>query len=111
MVIENFLCHDAAAEDNAGRNKNLMISDDLFDGQSYQIKAEFHDWDAKRGKQYHIELISMNRSGYLYRRSIIDYEDAYGDPFAEPVQIFCNIENGYGIFAGYSIDTYVVTMQ
>jgi len=26
------------------------------------------------------------------------------DPFAEPVQVYNNIENGFGIFAGYAAD-------
>ncbi len=53
----------------------------------------------------------MNRSGYLYRRSIDDYENAQGDPFAEPVQVYSNIENGYGIFAGFSKSTYEISMN
>ena len=106
-----FTNDDAGAEDNAGYNRNLLLTDHLFNGQSYQVKAEFHDWDAKRRKKYFIELTSMNRSGYLYRRSIDDYENAQGDPFAEPVQVYSNIENGYGIFAGFSKSTYEISMN
>ena len=28
--------------------------------------------------------------------------NAKGNPFVEPVQVYENITNGYGIFAGYS---------
>jgi len=75
----------------------------LFRGQNYKINVEFHDWQAWRGKKYYIELTSFNRTGYLYKKSIDDYFNAINDPFAEPVQIFGNIENEYGIFMGHSV--------
>lgn len=97
---------DSSVENEGDFSTKLLFNDYVFDGQTYQIKINFNEWRARKGRQYHFELISLNRSGYLYRKSIDDYNQARNDPFAEPVQIFCNIENGYGIFSGYSTNIY-----
>lgn len=91
-------------------NNSLLLTDVLFDGQNYQLKVSFTDWNAHKEKQYIIELVSLNKSGYLYRRTIDDYNQSQNDPFAEPVQIYCNVENGYGIFSGYSTFIYPVSI-
>jgi len=83
-----------------------LFSDDFFNGQNYQLKITIMDWDATLDKEYIIELLSLNKAGYLYRRSVEDYRNSKGDPFSEPVLIYSNIENGFGIFAGYAVDTY-----
>ncbi len=100
---------DAAVENDGDYNTKLLITDYIFNGEDYQLKVDFRDWRPRRGRQYYIQLITINRSGYLYRKSIDDYNKARNDPFAEPVQIFCNIENGYGIFSGYSTNIYPVS--
>jgi hypothetical protein len=38
----------------------------------------------------------------LFITSIIVYNISRGDPFAQPVFVTSNVENGHGIFAGYS---------
>ena len=35
---------------------------------------------------------------YMYKKTFNVYQSVRGNPFAEPVQVFSNIENGYGIF-------------
>ena len=104
------LSSEDAAIDNDGDNYIiLMFRDEFFNGQDYKISAEFYDYQAMRGKEYFIELTTLGRAGYLYKKSIDDYFLAINDPFAEPVQIFGNIENGYGIFMGHSISIFPVT--
>nr|MDA3823724.1 DUF4249 family protein [Bacteroidales bacterium] len=80
----------------------LYFSDEIIDGQKYQLKLEFEDWNASYEREYFVELISMNKAGYLYRKSVREFINSSGDPFSEPVLIYSNIENGFGIFAGYS---------
>ena len=100
---------DPSVEEDGGYNINLLISDNVFDGQDYKLDVDFREWSALKGRQYLIELTTINRSGYLYKRSIKEYSSAVNDPFAEPVKIFCNIENGYGIFSGYATEIYPVS--
>ncbi len=104
-----YLDTEDAAVENAGDNYYMLLfRDELFEGQSYQIKFDFEDWNARRDRKYIIELNSYQEAAYFYKRSIGEYYQATNDPFAEPVQIYGNIENGYGIFSGYAVDYYIV---
>jgi hypothetical protein len=47
------------------------------------------------------ELRSISKEYYDYQTSLNEYWNADGNPFAQPVQVFTNIENGFGIFAGF----------
>jgi len=94
---------DAAVDYGADGSNNLLLSDVVFDGQEYQLKVDFNDWKASRQKKYYIVLSSWEQTGYLYKQTIAAYRDAVNDPFAEPVQIYSNVEKGYGIFAGYAV--------
>ncbi|MEX2427035.1 MAG: DUF4249 family protein [Bacteroidales bacterium] len=102
----SFTTNDPVAGDDDSYRSSLLFSDDFFNGQNYQLKITIMDWDATLDKEYEIELLSMNKAGYLYRRSVEDYQNSKHDPFSEPVRIYSNIENGFGIFAGYAVDSY-----
>lgn len=97
---------NASLGENFFSGNNMIFSDLLFDGQKFTLKLEFNEWDISFDQEYFVELLSLNRTGYLYKKSISDYEGSSGDPFSEPVRIYCNIENGYGIFTAYSTHTY-----
>ncbi|MBT4090854.1 MAG: DUF4249 domain-containing protein [Deltaproteobacteria bacterium] len=92
---------DSAIENDEDSYNQLLLRDVLFNGQDYQLKVDFNDWNSRKGREYYVELTSLQRAGYFYTKSIDDYSRAANDPFAEPVQIFCNIKNGYGIFSGF----------
>ena len=51
-----------------------------------------------------IYLHNISKSYYYYRISLELYQNASGNPFAQPVQVFSNIENGFGVFAGSQIN-------
>ncbi len=85
---------------------SLLISDYYFDGQRKSLSLDFNDWSAQKKKGYYLELISLSREGYLYQKTIADYDNSRGDPFSEPVMIYSNIENGFGIFSAYSRSIY-----
>jgi len=106
----HFSTEDPIADDNDSYMSELQFNDEIIDGQKYQLKLDFEDWDARVDKEYYIELLSLTRSSYLYKRSVKEYRNASGDPFSEPVLIYSNIENGYGIFAGYSQATKLVKL-
>lgn len=84
-------------------NSMLFFTDESFNGKNYTIKFSAFDWDFALHRQYVIELYSMSRSAYLYLRTREAFFNSRNDPFAEPVQVFNNVEGGYGIFAGYQM--------
>ena len=51
---------------------------------------------------------NISKSYYYYRTSLELYVDAPRNPFAQPVQVFSNINNGFGIFAGAQISYFVL---
>lgn len=55
-----------------------------------------------------ISLKSVSESYYKYVRSYLKYQQSHDNPFAEPVQVYNNINNGYGIFAGFSATSYIM---
>lgn len=104
----NYSVTDATTEVTSMRG-GALLSDQFFDGMEHKLKIRYDEWDDKPViDTFYVELISLTEAGYLYRRSIEDYQEAQGDPFSEPVLVYSNIENGFGIFAGYSSYTGVV---
>jgi len=85
-----------------GDYRNMIFSDLLFDGQTYEISFNFEDYDFYPTKTYYIMLSSLSQANYLYKKTSILFFKRQGDPFAEPVQIYNNIEGGFGTFSGYA---------
>ncbi len=87
-------------------NSSLVFNDDLFDGKKHTITVfspyEYPQYDKKEFNEYSVELHSISKEYYLYAKSLSLFAYNDGDPFAEPVQVYSNIENGYGIFGAYS---------
>lgn len=54
-----------------------------------------------------IEIKTVSKDFYLYQKTLKEYYQTINNPFSEPAKVYCNIDNGYGIFAGYNsvIDT------
>jgi hypothetical protein len=50
-----------------------------------------------------VELNSITADHYKYRKSYNAYQDSEDNPFAEPVLVFGNVKNGYGVFSTYSV--------
>lgn len=90
-----------------------LFNDLLFDGQSKILEIEIpsnfkgnedgYEWSYNTiGLKVYLHNIS--KSYYYYRSSLEQYQNASGNPFAQPVQVFSNVENGFGIFAGSQIN-------
>jgi len=83
-------------------SEGLIFSDKYFNGKSFSFSVEVDDYDFTNGKAYIFVLNSLSRNAYLYKKSLAIYENSHNNFFSEPVQVYNNIKNGYGIFAGYS---------
>jgi len=96
--------NNVAIEDNSDDygNQSLFFKDELFNGESLKLELKFNDWTNSKSNYYFVELSSMSKAGYLYRKTVRNFNNSNGDMFAEPVQVYSNIENGFGIFAGVS---------
>jgi hypothetical protein len=50
-----------------------------------------------------VELNSVTAHHYKYRKSFDAYTDSEDNPFSEPVLVYTNVKNGYGVFSTYSM--------
>lgn len=94
-------------------NPYNVFTDELIDGREYTVNFEITipnfyrnekiDYLSK-GEFYQVKFLlqTLPRETYLFLKSSYDHHYYDGDLFAEPVQVFSNIENGLGIFGGQS---------
>ena len=95
-----------------------LIKDDLFDGKEkkFQFDASiiFNESEKLIG-QLVIELRTVSEDYYLFYSSLARQSQSTGSSnitaFDEPSSVYTNIENGYGIFAGYSFDLKAVSIK
>jgi len=59
-------------------------------------------WSSNEPKSYpwKFELLHVTEDFYRYQQSIRLQQENDGNPFAQPVQVFSNVQGGYGLFAG-----------
>jgi len=75
-----------------------LIKDDLFDADTYNVKILA--WPEDSTYNYlKVEVNMISRDKYLFSKSMPAYYNAEGNPFAEPVIVHSNVENGQGIFS------------
>jgi len=100
-VVENeeyLRSNDPAAREV---QSGIYITDAAFDGEEYELKLWAYDvyiTSEMINPKLVISLVNTSRDKYFRETSIDSYQNADGNPFAEPAVIFSNIENGYGIF-------------
>lgn len=79
-----------------------QYSDVTFDGQRKRfILSDINEYINGAG-HIELEIRSLSKDHYNYSTSWEKHYFNQGNFLAEPVIVYNNIENGYGIFAGYS---------
>ena len=88
----------------------LMLKDQNFDGENYSLTfsvinyAELKDLDLFG----EIRLVNTSEEYFNYLKSFNMYQQTINNPFATPVQVYSNINNGMGIFAGGTLTSWTV---
>ena len=103
---------DPGLEDYQDYGKAILFSDKLFNGQLYEMKvlSQIYHEDAPDAypPKYYVVVANTSESYYLYELSAkLQYWNE-GDPFAQPVIVYNNITNGYGILGAYNETTITV---
>jgi hypothetical protein len=92
--------------------QNVLFSDDQLISSNPMIDLSFwfvQDTSSTGGTNtYTVRFSTISKELYLYAKSSVKIQENEYNPFAEPVRIYSNIENGYGIFAGYATDEVIV---
>lgn len=81
--------------------KNQLYSRDLvYDGQTVDVDFYIPLWIGNVPEIY-IAFSNSSEEYFYFSKSYDLYQSTNGDPFAQPVQIYSNVNGGIGIFAGY----------
>lgn len=96
-------------------SKYILFSDEIFKNSehNFEVKVGILSTftDTTNYVAFEIELLNLSEDFYNYQRKmntihdqsdLIIVENGFAPSFV-PINMFSNIKNGYGIFAGYSI--------
>ncbi len=78
--------------------ESQYLKDDAFDGETYHIELLSNKRDTTK-YELKVEVNAITRDKYLFAKTLIAYTIAQDNPFAEPVIVHTNVENGQGIFS------------
>lgn len=104
-------------------NRYSVFTDEFIDGKEHELKFSFRlnnsVWyngeelssEEHEGEfyNYHISLQAITRETYLYLLSSNANRWYSDDYFSEPAQVFTNVENGLGIFGGYTSTNHTIS--
>jgi hypothetical protein len=78
------------------------ISDKNNNGSTMNQNFQFTQDPNSSGNLGEIYLLHATKEYYLFHKILKNANDTQDDPFAEPVQMYTNINGGYGVFAGFN---------
>lgn len=96
--------------------KQSYLPDHNFNGQNYttQIGASsplLEQIDFADKVIATISIKSISTAGYQYEQSVEQFENIEETLFSDPIGVFSNIENGLGIFAGYTEQKIIIPIK
>ena len=88
-------------------NFSNVFDDRIFDGTSYTFTVESRQ---RFGENPHVvvELQSITPELYYYLKSIMLYRITDQDSYTEAIQIYSNVDNGWGIAGGISGEKQII---
>lgn len=99
----------------------LLFSDRMFKNKTYKLHYKINYIDMENypdstNYTVYLKYKSVSEAYYAYVKDISKQTEYYSNRFfytGEPVHVYSNVKNGYGIFAGYSMimDTLKYTKQ
>jgi hypothetical protein len=93
---------------NSTSAKPIFFSDKQFDGQLIKIASIINASERTNVIKAEVILNTLSKEFYLYKTTKARQAFAENDPFAQPVQVYNNVQNGFGIFIGFSQYAYEV---
>ncbi len=82
----------------------LIDGSEISKDQVLEFQMQDYLFTNQKVSDFWVELRSVTEEYFLYHESLARQKLVRWDPFAQPVQIYNNIENGRGNFAGYNVD-------
>ena len=89
-------------------SQSNILSDKSFNGKAYNWRLHGKLWNTPvNGNRIEYKLSSSSSDLLQFLRSKELVDNAQGNPFAEPVILYYNIKNGYGLFALTTTTTWI----
>jgi len=83
--------------------KPCIFSDKGQDGKQLSVLLQLYYYDEDFNE---ITLLQTDVHSYLYLSSLENYDGDFAFFMLEPVKIYSNIKNGYGVFGAFGMRTY-----
>lgn len=81
-----------------------VFRDALFEGEphTFVLDVTLGNFDSLNPPEIVVLLAALSEDYVRYRQTLAVQNETEENPFAEPVQIFSNVDNAIGAFAGYA---------
>ena len=100
---KEIIVQNGSADSEGERCNSIMLfSDATFNGQTVSFSASNYIHQFEDTNYVVATISSVSEDYYKYNVTLTNHGATQGSPFAQPVQVYSNIENGFGIFGGYS---------
>lgn len=103
----NLKCDDQNIEKTI--NSNLIFNDKLFNGSNktlvFNVRNKVKDFSNDPSNEilnFDVYFMNISSSLYHFHKSLKNHVNNSSDPFSQPTQVYSNIYNGIGVFAGAS---------
>ena len=95
-------------------NYGVVFNDEMFKNKEYtfNLSSSFYKNNDDNKETYIIvKLMTISQDIFRYVISHNINEEVGDDPFAQPVQVYSNVENGLGLFSAYTLDADTLTLN
>ncbi len=86
-----------------------VFEDGMFNGKEYEFDVETRQRYGKNPR-VEIELQSINQDFYHYMRSLMIYRITDQDSYTEAIQIYSNVDNGFGILGTVGTEKHIIDL-
>ena len=107
--FENMIFNNPFTTQTCIDGNKLLLSDKNFNGKTKNIVVYVSDdqmvtgFSSGRVRRPFIDLLHITKDYFAYIKTVNNYDITQTNPFAEPANVFSNVQNGYGLFTAYSI--------
>ena len=83
----------------------------ILQEEEEMVEEEGEDDLEHAGFTAYLQVLYISETYYEYLTTARLHDETRENPFAEPLNVYGNVENGYGIFAGYSSRTFEFAIE
>ena len=119
---------ESRLEEESFSDEAPYFKDTLFDGRTHEIELTYGgpsvlgddgtqgaeggaDSEGSSKRKIYLQVLYISAAYYEYLKTARLHDYTRDNPFAEPLSVYSNVENGYGIFAGYSSQTFELVLE